>query len=414
MSLIRIIVTDKDTVITGEIHGSLGDPLVASLTAEPETIEELELALRRFVENDSDYPIGKWFRRTGLNDPLDFLYAMDLEPYDAGILIVDLAARIIANESTYTLYSREGTIDITDRLSNGEEPAKFALPYQISDDWKFVCDALEYEVIAKERRRELLAAKPQDSRSILYGEPLHRFIAEELSRSQIPENEQLHAHLHALWLMKERPDLNGKSPREILLEKREYIDFDLHSRSLQYSFSTICPPDLSMESRAYKFAGFGIHENVIYYDMIRHLLDRYYQRLLSHSEESVDTAVGFLKKEQESWLNRPNPEFSGRSPASIVESERCRRNLTMSPHECIIDEDCPICVEMSQMFDTPMFWHLDGSHMDQKFAFSFYQTYEEWQEEELAFEAYMKRELRQSGFDDLDEEFPPMIAGSSA
>jgi len=29
----------------------------------------------------------------------------------------------------------------------------------------------------------------------------------------------------------------------------------------------------------------------------------------------------------------------------------------------------------------PGFWHLDGSHMDDDFAFSFYRTREEWDEE---------------------------------
>lgn len=68
----------------------------------------------------------------------------------------------------------------------------------------------------------------------------------------------------------------------------------------------------------------------------------------------------------------------------------------MSAKESIIDEDCPLCL-MSEMFDTPGFWHLDGSHMDNRFEFSFFQTREEWEAEQRRWQEFnreFEREMR--------------------
>jgi Protein of unknown function (DUF2384). len=72
--------------------------------------------------------------------------------------------------------------------------------------------------------------------------------------------------------MTQRDDLNGQSVRDILFAKRELIDFDLESRMLQWSFFLEEPPSLSKESHAYRFAGFGTHEWVMYYDLVRFLI----------------------------------------------------------------------------------------------------------------------------------------------
>ena len=92
MSEIKLNLIDSTTILNGTIHGSIGDYCVAALSAEPETIDELVAALRRFQKHTPDF--SSYFRRNSELDP---------EPYDAGILIIDLAARVVARESTYSL-----------------------------------------------------------------------------------------------------------------------------------------------------------------------------------------------------------------------------------------------------------------------------------------------------------------------
>ena len=380
MSDIRInIITDTRT-ISGDIHGSFGDVMVASLTAEPETIEELETAIQRFIKRESDKSFFSWFRR-----------GENFESYDAGLLVVDLAARVIMADSTYSYYSTEGKIRI-----KTDEDEDFWLPYRLSDDWKYVRSMPEFEGVAKSRREERLENPPIEVREILFGKPLCSFIAAEYLANKDAMDEDLFINIHAKWLMTARDDLRGNAPREVLLEKHDFIGWDLELRARQWSFTGFCPPSLAVDSHAFRFAGCGTHEIVVYYDLFRHLLSECFENDITHAE--------ILEQIADDWLKNPQLEFSGRTPESIIESERQRINLTASAHECLIDEDCPLCVMMSEEFDTPTFWHLDGSHFEfDRFEFSFDKSREEW---EAAQRRYKKFSAKQAAGKYDDFSFP--------
>ena len=49
MSEIKLNLIDAQQILCGTIHGSMGDACVAALSAEPESIAELEAALKRYV-----------------------------------------------------------------------------------------------------------------------------------------------------------------------------------------------------------------------------------------------------------------------------------------------------------------------------------------------------------------------------
>ena len=53
MSEIKLNLTDSQRIIHGTIHGSIADTTVAALSAEPETIAELEAALARYIKPTS-------------------------------------------------------------------------------------------------------------------------------------------------------------------------------------------------------------------------------------------------------------------------------------------------------------------------------------------------------------------------
>lgn len=77
----------------------------------------------------------------------------------------------------------------------------------------------------------------------------------------------------------------------------------------------------------------------------------------------------------------------------------------MSAQECLIDDDCPICVAMYEDFDTPAFWHYDGCNMDERFEFSFHKTREEWDEEQREYERWSReydKSERQTDFETGD------------
>src|SRR6266851_9598409 len=104
MSEVKLNLIDAQETLHGTIHGSVADAAVAALSAEPETIAELQAALARYIKPRDEVSPFASFCSTKSSDGVAInLPRLDLEPWDAGIVVIDLAARIVAVESTYSL-----------------------------------------------------------------------------------------------------------------------------------------------------------------------------------------------------------------------------------------------------------------------------------------------------------------------
>jgi len=136
VSEIKLNLLDSHTSIHATVHGSVGDALVAALSAEPKTVDELEIALTRF-QKCKTIPASSLMRRQGRE--------IDGRPYDAGILVIDLAARIVACESTYSLPGLSGAVQYHD----GTQCTELAIEYQLSDDWIFLRSIEEYLTVCQ-------------------------------------------------------------------------------------------------------------------------------------------------------------------------------------------------------------------------------------------------------------------------
>ena len=136
MSEIKLNLLDYHASIHATVHGSVGDALVAALSAEPKTLDELESALSSF-QNFRTIPASSLIRIDRRE--------IDERPYDAGILVIDLAARIVACESTYSLPGSRGTVQYHD----GTECTRVSIEYQLSDDWRFLRSIEEYRTFCQ-------------------------------------------------------------------------------------------------------------------------------------------------------------------------------------------------------------------------------------------------------------------------
>ena len=386
MSEVKLNLVDDGNTLVGEVHGSFADRCVAALSAEPETLDELASALPRYQRLQDELGPFVAFQSTSSVDP---------NPWDAGLVVIDLAARIVLSDSTYSAPGPEGEVDYHDGTKATDCPIHYRLP----DDWLFV-NSIEAYRWSRDRRCEARRATlPLDTRAVLYGYPLLDFIvASSVELSEADEScngasellaNQISA-IHARWLTTPRADLRGQWPRDVLLERRELIDFDLHTRALQWSFQGEGPPCLSRDSFAFRFGGFGTHEWVVYYDLIRQLL---------WSAAGIDcrnreTAISELEKMKTSWLESHCDDYDGRVPAIIVENERKRLPQTMSAKEMIIDENCEWCRMSAQDLEMglgPGFWYLDGSGMDEGFVFSHFRTLAQWEAEQTEWEEFTRK-----------------------
>jgi len=402
MSEIKLNLIDSQTILSGTIHGSIGDRCVAALSAEPETILELEAALVRFERSPLNF--SRFFTRRSI-DPV---------PYDAGILLIDLAARIVACDSTYSLPGRHGCVEYHD----GTKCTDIPLNYRLPDDWLFLNSVEEYEGMCDERRQA--RAEPLDARAILYGPPLFEFIVANLHESPALQNyisaktvedsgvsittlsnedpeETDHPlaetvrDVHRRWLLTPRDDLRAQSPRQVLLAKQDLINSDLDSRIMQWSIQLEGPPGLDRNSFAYRFAGFGTHEWVVYYDLVRHLIWRAAYMTVSATEDepSQTEMISAVEKVKSTWLNEPNEDFAC-APISIIDNERRRLPEAMGGRNMVIDEDCPLCKMMGDESEAGLgvyFTHYDGCNMDDEFAFSTFPTLEAWETDHKEMEA---------------------------
>jgi hypothetical protein len=183
--------------------------------------------------------------------------------------------------------------------------------------------------------------------------------------------------------MTPREDLRGLPPREILLMKQEDIDFDLQARETQWSRLKEPAPCLKKDSHAYRFAGFGTHEIVIYYDLVRMLIENCWKRMQEQRDVSMPDEISRLDQVKAEWMDSPDPEYDGKSPSCLIEYERIRLPWVSSEDEFQFEDDCPLCQEMANGGFGPGFWHLDNCNMDDDFAFSFCRTPEEWEEQNV-------------------------------
>ena len=412
MSEVKLNLIDSEQVLHGEIHGSMADRCVAALSAEPETIAELDAALSRYakpLDTRSNFASFRSLDYTPNTCP-----ELDAESWDAGIVVIDLAARIVASESSYSQPGPDGQVSYHD----GHSATEISVLYRVPENWLFVNSVEAYRWSRERRLRERAANPSFDARPVLFGRPLLEFIVGAYQslptetralfsqeHSAITEDEAMQAALgkeisaiHARWLLTPRSDLRNQSPREVLLAKQDFVDFDLHTRSLQWSLLNEGPPCLAVDSFAYRFAGFGTHEWVIYYDLVR---------LMIHSlvgSGQGQELLARLEQIKTEWLESPQDDFDGHIPAILIDNERKRLPQALLPHDMIIDDDCPVCRafgdETSPLGMGVGFWHLDGSNMDDDFAFSHYQKREDWEaenrrREEFALECDRKWQERQ-------------------
>lgn len=397
MSEVRLLIREAGHDWCGTVHGSVADCAIAALGADPVSLPELEAAFARFENATSK-------RSYFANLSERFCD----EPYDAGIVVIDLAARLVVVDSTYSSPEPVGEVCYHD----GHSARDKWLRYHLADDWLFSRDRSGWQAVAEQRRRERAARPVVDSRSVFYGRPLLEFLARETfnafaGRETLDDADHDDAikNIHAAWLLTPRDDLGGVCPRDIALEWHNHLMWDLQDQAERWSLLEKCPPGLDEHSFAYRYGGFGTHELVKYYDLVRDLLWSCRERL-THLRETWPAAGGpealtagdFLTSEvprlerlRDEWLDSPDPECHGRTPRSIIERERARLPEGMSGHDAIVDPDCPCCQMLADMPGTA-FWHLDGCNMDDDFAFDIYhRTREEWEAEQRKWEEHRQR-----------------------
>ncbi len=374
MSEIMLTIKDSQHAIHRPVHISVADALVAALADDPENLEEFQIAVGLY------FAPGKCERLFQ-----SFYEGAGESPWDIGIMAVDLPAGVIAYEAEGYQPKRRGSI----RYEEKEGPSDFELSYQLPEDWLLVERLDNGRAMAKKREGERQARQSWDVRAVLY-QCVAEFLVRECRKANSAGMADPISAIHASWLMAPRDDLRGNTPRELLLRNKDTIECGCESRSNLWSLTGERPNGLSRLTRTYRFGLFGIHENVLYYDMIRHLLTEYWQMLSEGRTGTLEEDVAALNRLKEIWLRAPSEEYEEMAPATIIDWERQRIPIAFEAKRAMVDPDCPICQQLENE-SGPMFWHLDGSSVEDDFPFSFYRTGEEWEKNQREMEEFSRK-----------------------
>jgi hypothetical protein len=381
-SEVMVTIIDAERALHGIMPAWKADIVLASLVAEPETLVELEDAIVRYDASIISRGFLKHLE-VGVNET----------PWDAGVVIIDLTARLIACETEpaiykperhgFALYCADPPLDWF--KSSQEEPIQ--IPYLISEDWLFTRTLDDWRGVAERRSRERAANPPLDARPALLGK-IAEFIARQCAIARAAGKEDPITEIHEAWLMTPREDLRGRTPREVLLAKLEFIDHDLFSRELQWSLTCVRPSILNQASAAYRFAGFGTHSNFVYFEMIRHLLAECWARARAGQSLPIDDEIAHLGELQVEYLTEGSDMTY--TPGWFLEQERLRIPI-LAPENLddLADPEftLPRAAEDPTMGMDFMRLCVDHLNAEGNFAFSLYTTREEWESERHVWEA---------------------------
>jgi hypothetical protein len=116
MSEVRLVVRESDHDWSGTVHGSIAIRAAAALSADPVTLDELRTAMGRFEKPDP-----KW------RFLADLTAGLCDEPYDAGLLVIDLVARLIVSDNTYAQPDLEGDLEYREGGSGTDKRVRYHL-----------------------------------------------------------------------------------------------------------------------------------------------------------------------------------------------------------------------------------------------------------------------------------------------
>jgi hypothetical protein len=118
-----MIIADDQYYVSGEPHGSRVEWLYAACSRNPKSLEELDQLLPEFC-GGQEKDLRSFYCWNG---------SIDLEPYDAGLIVIDLAKKWIYAQDSYFGAYRRGSYrprDLEDRT----------IEYEFSKDWQFVAE----------------------------------------------------------------------------------------------------------------------------------------------------------------------------------------------------------------------------------------------------------------------------------
>jgi hypothetical protein len=389
---------------------------------------------------------------------VDWATAIDAIDEEESWCVIDLVQKRICTGRNVMKVDRDAVFAmVTDEKGNQHCPMSVHLP-----PWWELKEQVEPFVVKKPREMPIVV--PRTNREVLVGSAMIDFFASrimsmagdgllpmELSSPQEVDDPEasnalyrLTVNVHRDWLMTPRQDLQGRTPRVLLFGAHDWSDRVINGQRLRFEDGApmVAAPD---DVDGYEDAPMGREEMIIYFDLCREVIrggwfwcqkevDAVRLSLSHERPQLISELCTFLSAVRDDWLQQP---FEGGSPPSfIIECSRRRvpRGAGVSiagmmgqeQEQHIPDCDCPLCNMMASGMFGVGFTSLDGHHLelDEEFAFSTRESYEEWEEQQAEWaemssemdRKWAEREAREAAGETEQDEFAsawssPMLDG---
>lgn len=448
MTVCCILLRDRKRELVIEANSDQTIQTFASLSGDPDSIDELVDSSRRFVYGGWR---PDWLEQLQLN-----VGSGCASPH----YVIDLPGRLIAFEHSYPEPPRTAHLradwpkPCLEGPVNPVNPDAYAARYHLSAEWSIRRLWSRWREEATQRR-EKRDARNRAGRQLLDDNLCHELAMEILfevatqsdrptlqqgirtprvppiskaSRKLLSDRvlESPSLRIHARWLLRDRQELAGNTLRDHLLADLEHIEKDLVYREEQWIVTGDQPPGLSKKSYAYRLGECGPGE---FYALFRAV-----QSLISAGLEWVDENSGLsdlserlpmhLEQHRQTWLVAPQDrEFGGFSAEEIIDLERRRIPLTLTGNGTEQACECPLC-ELTDDEDSVTFWHVEEGWTPPDFVFSPYADRWQWKEycdwnsidednppecDEIYYRTGQAFSVSISKIDDVDPEHSPFI-----
>lgn len=410
------IVRDQEGYRLANVDSDISTTLIAVASEDPEDWSEVLRCWPRYTSRVvPEFASALTFELVARDDAISAI-----QESDRWILIDLVEKRYLSGVGTQLIERDACFARHTDDEGKQHDPLSvhFAPWWELQEH----LDHSDLELLQRPRESPINIQRPD--REILFGEPLIHDLASRMmaivetqhGRDALASEERADVHslvvkVHRDWLMTPRDDLGGKHPRQLLHGGVDWIDKLKWGQRLRFERGgqiVALPADFS----GVQVGPMGREEMAMYFDLCRELIESGLfwcsQKLVSNSKQNRDDAdqerhsipvgsteddlVTFLTTAKTQWMSSP---FEGGSPPCfILECSRRRvprgagvEIVGMSQRQTeqhIIDCDCPICNMMSDGLMGVGFTSIDGHHLelDNEFAFSMFETLEEWQAEQ--------------------------------
>ena len=361
-----LVVEDADRCAASMVPSWFARTVMAALSADPVTLFDLRQTLGRYIRGDVPWSLDtEPATRSLVDSSAAEENADEIEGRRFVRLAIDLSQRqVFATDPE--LLAASGTVSL---VVDGR-PTATQLVFHRGTHWNVARRPLCIPA-------ETAPIEPAPAgRWLVFREVLYDRLVEAIAETGPREMSGVRSWQRR-WLLTPRDDLDGRSPRDVLLFGCRHVAQDIEDQQQNWANLATHRETAATDAMSYRCAFLGPTEVALYHRMVRHLLQRACHDSLAASAAQHRTSQ--LASIQASWLSTPDDRLRDQPPRALIDRERCRLPL-VEPGDSLRDCDCPLCRLMAG--EGPSFWFLHLPPIDREFLYSQCRTEEEWKTEQ--------------------------------